>query len=274
MIEKLLFTTAAPHHLENDVIDESWARMRDRNKDWKIILFSDSQQEQFLRERLSPRVFKAYQSINPSYGAARADFFRYCACFLLGGIYIDVKSHIAQPLNQLVRSDDQFLISQWDNRPGQVHASTWGRREEIEDVMGGEFVQWLIISRPKHPFLQAVIETVVSHIEAERQNSVVQAVGWKGVLKVTGPIAFTRAIADVIGDGTRFRNNQDYRYFNFWEHSCYYSIFEPSFMEQQVRGQGWKSLDEGSANAWHRLCVEKHYSRNVEPVVLPLKSIV
>ena len=268
LIEKFLFTTAAEHHLQNPAIRESWARMRENNQDWKIVVFSDSQQCQFLEQNLSPRVFDAYQAINPSYGAARADFFRYCVCYLLGGVYIDVKSHISVPLNTILREDDQCLIGQWDNRPGQAHANTWGKHEEIDHVMGGEFIQWLIAIRAKHPFLKAVIERVVRNIEADKLLSAGKAEGWKGVLTLTGPIAFTQAIAAVINEAGLVVNNQHYRYFNFWENHCHYSIFEESFMVDVAKPQGWTALEQGVMASLQRSYHQGHYSRNVDPIVL------
>ena len=267
-IEKFLFTTAAEHHLNNAAILESWARMKDRNQDWKIVIFSDSQQAQFLKQNLSPRVFESYQAINPTYGAARADFFRYCVCYLLGGVYIDIKSHVSVPLNAILRDEDQCLISQWDNKPGQAHANTWGKHEEIGDVMGGEFIQWFIASKSRHPFLKSVIEKVVRNIEAEKLRSIDKAAGWKGVLTVTGPIAFTQAIAGVINETKLIRNNQHYRYFNFWENSCHYSIFEDSFINEVARRQGWKSFDQEAAISLQRSYAQGHYSTKSEPVVI------
>ena len=268
LIEKFLFTTAAKHHLSNAAILESWARMKENNQDWKIAIFSDSQQAQFLKQNLSPRVFESYQAINPVYGAAKADFFRYCACYLLGGVYIDVKSHVSVPLNAILREEDQCLIGQWDNRPGQAHANTWGKHEEISHVMGGEFIQWFIASKSRHPFLKAVIEKVVRNIEAEKLRSADKAAGWKGVLTVTGPIAFTQAIAGVINETTLVRHDQHYRYFNFWENSCHYSIFEHSFINAVAKRQGWKSFDREAAVSLQRSYAHGHYSTKAEPVVI------
>ena len=268
LIEKFLFTTAAEHHLGNAAILESWARMKETNRDWKITIFSDSQQAEFLKQNLSPRVFESYKAINPVYGAAKADFFRYCVSYLLGGVYIDVKSHISAPLNAILRDRDQCLIGQWDNRPGQAHANTWGKHDEISHVMGGEFIQWFIVAKSRHPFLKAVIEKVVRNIEAEQLRTVDKASGWKGVLTVTGPIAFTQAIAGVINEASMVRNSQHYRYFNFWENSFHYSIFEDSFINDVARGQGWTSLGPEAAESLQRSYVQGHYSTKVEPVVI------
>lgn len=268
LIEKFLFTTAAEHHLKNEAIRESWEKMREINQDWRIAIFSDSKQEQFLKKNLSSRAFEAYQAINPSYGAARADFFRYCACFLLGGVYIDVKSHISAPLSLMLKDEDQFLLSQWDNRPGQDHADTWGRHAEIGHVMGGEFIQWLIVARSRHPFLKAVIGSLIKGIEAEQLSSGNRLSGWKGVLKLTGPIAFTRAIVGEIRKTNVYRHNRHYRYFNFHEESCHYSIFEDNFVSNVARPQGWSSFKQGVLASLASQYKQGHYSRNTEPIVL------
>ncbi len=50
--------------------------------------------ETFLRTHATEDQIKAYLSINPNYGAARADFFRYAVMFYKGGVYLDIKSFI------------------------------------------------------------------------------------------------------------------------------------------------------------------------------------
>ena len=58
--------------------------------DWSIKIYADIECRKFIQENFENNIFKTYEKINPSYGAAKADLFRYCAIYQLGGIYIDI----------------------------------------------------------------------------------------------------------------------------------------------------------------------------------------
>ena len=49
------------------------------------------------------------------------------------------------------------------------------------------------LAAPGHPFLRAVIERVLTNIAC--YNPILDGTGWSGVLRTTGPIAYTLAIA-------------------------------------------------------------------------------
>ena len=52
---------------------------------------------------------------------ARADFFRYLLVYQLGGVYLDIKSSLDKPLKDVLRAEDQFILTHWDNRPGEQY---------------------------------------------------------------------------------------------------------------------------------------------------------
>jgi hypothetical protein len=72
----------------------------------------------------------------------------------------------------------------------------------------GEFQQWHVIAAAKHPFLEAVIERVVRNIHdpANRELS-----GKMGVIRLTGPVPYTRAIMPILHKHpyTRYRTDND-----------------------------------------------------------------
>jgi hypothetical protein len=86
-------------------------------------------------------------------------------------------------------------LSQWNNSQNERHAG-WGLHDDIRWVPGGEFQQWYIAAAPEHPFLAAVISNVVRNIKI--YNNGLHGAGQYGVLRVTGPIAFTASIAPIL----------------------------------------------------------------------------
>lgn len=168
--------------------------LRARNPDWEYRLYDDADIERFIAEEYGPAVLERYLRISPSYGAARADLFRYLLIYRQGGLYLDIKSTADRPLNDVFGADDHFVVSQWDNAPGREH-EIWGLHPDLVHVPRGEFQQWFIASAPGHPFLRAVIERVLGNID--RYNPFRDGVGLE-VVRITGPVAYTFAIEPLL----------------------------------------------------------------------------
>jgi hypothetical protein len=161
------------------------------NPDWKHHLFDDQGQTEFLQSVSSDRFMRVYERVPREFGAARADLFRYMVVFLRGGAYFDIKSGTSKPLSSILRPEDQYILSQWDNGPDGAFPGA-GLSKSLAKFRGGEYEQWFVISRPGHPFLAAVIEQVLSNVE--NYNPFRVGHGGKGVLNTYGPNTYTRTI--------------------------------------------------------------------------------
>jgi inositol phosphorylceramide mannosyltransferase catalytic subunit len=164
------------------------------NPGWDHRLYDDVDIERFIQAAYGDQVLAAYHRINPDYGAARADFFRYLLIYKEGGVYLDIKSRFACPIDDVLNGDEAFVLAQWQNVEGEARAR-FGLHKDIAHVAGGEFQQWHVIAAPGHPYLHAVIERVMDNIRTYRPWR--QGVGRAGTLRVTGPIAYTLAIAPI-----------------------------------------------------------------------------
>lgn len=170
-------------------IADNIARLRALNPGWKHVLHGEADIQAHIRHHHGPDVLAAYNSINPLYGAARADYFRYLLMLQEGGVYLDVKSGCSRPLDSFLRDDDELLLSRWNNQPGQTFAG-WGAH--VDDGVPNELQSWHIICRPGHPLMQAAVDAVTRNIQTYSMRT--QGVGKFGVLRTTGPLAYTRAI--------------------------------------------------------------------------------
>ena len=110
------------------------------NKGWVYYLFDDNDIVEYIQSNYPPEIMDIYNSINPKYGASRADFFRYLLVYKEGGVYLDVKSGMKVPLDQILHEDDHYLLSHWDCpcQKGYVQ------------IMEGEYQQWHVIASPEH----------------------------------------------------------------------------------------------------------------------------
>jgi mannosyltransferase OCH1-like enzyme len=108
----------------------------------------------------------------------------------LGGVYLDIKSNLDKPLDTVLQPDDEYILVQWDNRRGEAHEG-FGLHPELAHIPGGEYQTHHIIAAPGHPFSRAAIERIVKNIHSYKPWS---GVGKMGVVRTTGPSAYTLAI--------------------------------------------------------------------------------
>ena len=263
MIPKKIISTGSVNQINNPSIQKSWDHMQKLLDDWSIKIYTDKECRKFIQENFENNIFEAYEKINPSYGAAKADLFRYCAIYQLGGIYIDIKSSIEEKPSKFILPTDELLLSHWNNKKGQKYAG-WGLHPELDSCANGEYINWLIAAAPKHPYLLEVINLVSSQIHQE--SSKVQSKGGKqGVLKLTGPIPYTIAINKCISENKNVRH----RLFNFWESKIKYSIFDQNL---ELSDDSW-AIEEKKFNAKAKYN-QNHYSRLKKRIVayMPDKS--
>ena len=235
-IPKQLFQTC-PRGRLSPALTDNVSELRSLNPGWSHQLFDDADIHAFILNHYGRRITALYDRIGADYGAARADLFRYLLLYKEGGVYLDVKSRFTRSIDEVIRGDEGYVLSQWRNGAGEPHEG-WGLHSELDHLPGGEFQQWHVIAAPGHPFLRAVIERVLRGIQDYRARRV--DVGWTGVLRLTGPIAYTLAIAPLL-DG-------------------YLHHVVP---DETALGLEYSILG-GSA---HKALSARHYTENLTPVV-------
>lgn len=134
------------------------------NPDYSYELYTDEDMDFFVNKFYSGIIADCYNSINIT--VAKVDFWRYLVLYKFGGIYVDMDSEIARPLNDLIRPDDKAIISMEGNPYF--------------------FVQWCMMFEAGHPILKSVIDVIVENIKNNRYPN--------DVHKMTGPTAFTEGI--------------------------------------------------------------------------------
>lgn len=258
MIPNNIISTGSQDQINLPLIKESWKTMKNRLKGWKFHIFTDQESRQFILDNFSDNIFEAYEMINNDYGAAKADLFRYCAIYKLGGIYIDIKSSIDHDPRTFLQNNDELVLSHWDNQSNQTH-SGWGIYPEISNT-NGEFINWLIISKPQHPYIKRLIDSVTENIFAESQLEK-GTHGKPGVLRLTGPIAFTNCLNACINKN----KDSGHRIFKFWENSIRYSIFEKTWPSKPASKKCESALSESRDS--EQLYKLNHYSQKTTSIV-------
>jgi hypothetical protein len=189
--------------LPQEIVDNI-NRLKDMNHGWEYRYYDNDDCIEFIKDNYDQETFDLYLSINPKFGQARADFFRYLLMYKEGGVYLDIKSTTLSPLDNILKSSDEYLLCNWGSKD-------WA------DIIGnknGEFQNWHIICIPNHPFLKKTIETVKTNIINYNPKNIPKLKGVDtkktNVLFTTGPIAYSKSILSLIDN---YKNSDKIREF-------------------------------------------------------------
>jgi mannosyltransferase OCH1-like enzyme len=146
-----------------DYIEEAFATFREHNPDLRHLAFSESAADALISENFDSRVAEAFRVC--AVPAMQADFFRYCAVHVLGGIYCDADARCVASLRHLVEGDGGVLFE----GPERGHA-----RNEI-----------FAFGSPGHPLLRLSVDIATMNVEGRI---------WDKVWMATGPWIFRELI--------------------------------------------------------------------------------
>jgi hypothetical protein len=120
---------------------KSWLEL---NPEYEYRFYDDDDRRTLIKEHFGEQTLACYESLTN--GAFRADFWRYCALYVHGGVYADADTLCTRPLRKLIRENDDFIVPRANNPRFLFNA--------------------FICSVPRHPFLKNVIDTAVECITA------------------------------------------------------------------------------------------------------------
>jgi mannosyltransferase OCH1-like enzyme len=241
-------TITNPLKLTPDV-EKNIRVMKLANPEWEFRLYSGKDRIEYIASNFPSSIIRLYLAIDEKYGAARADLFRYLVIKNEGGVYLDIKSAFVKPLSAVISPHDQFISAAWPNDLDGVDISSWGIHKSLPIR---EFPNSFIISQPNHPILHECLERVAFNILNYQPFR--DGVGREGVLKLTGPIPYTKSILPYLetelvrissfhelGFRYTFFPYPQELHFQFSEHKHYTKLFlpittKPKFESLAVRG--------------------------------------
>lgn len=191
--------------LPKEIVDNI-NRLKDMNPGWEHRYYDNDDCIEFIKDNYDQETLDLYLTINPDFGQARADFFRYLLMYKVGGVYLDIKSTTLSPLDDILNPNDEYLLCNWGSKD-------WA---DIIGNINGEFQNWHIICIPNHPFLKKTIEVVKDNIinydpillptlkgvDTKKSN----------VLLTTGPIAYSKSILSLMNN---YKNSEKVREFTY-----------------------------------------------------------
>lgn len=82
--------------------------LREQNPEFHYQLYGDTECEVFIRDNFDSTVLNAFLKLIP--GAYKADLFRYCILYKLGGIYLDIKYYGVNDFKLIYLTDKEYFV--------------------------------------------------------------------------------------------------------------------------------------------------------------------
>jgi hypothetical protein len=125
----------------------------DKNPDLHHRVFSELEAERFIADHLGRRERDAFRMC--AVPAMQADYFRYCAVLINGGIWADADLQCIRPLRALLEDcDGGVLFMRPETR--KIRGMDARRMENA----------FFAFKRPGHPFLRMAVELATANVEA------------------------------------------------------------------------------------------------------------
>lgn len=141
-----------------------------------------------------PDIVEFYRNVNLR--IIRADLLRYMILYAEGGIYTDIDVEAIKPFHRFIPERHNEL--DYDLIVGIEVDMPHFRDHPILGQKSQSFCQWTIISRPQHPVMLHLIETIMKWFKgvAKKQRVPISKVelDFDQVITGTGPSAFTKAV--------------------------------------------------------------------------------
>ena len=150
-----IFQTWHTKNLPPSMID-SVENIKMNNKNFEYKLFDDEDCRDFIKNHFDINVLNAFDTLKP--GAYKADLWRYCVLYILGGIYIDIKYQVINNFKFENFLDKEYFVLDLDKK--NVYNA-------------------LMIVKPNNEKLKNCIYTIVKNVKYRYYG--------KSSLDVTGP---------------------------------------------------------------------------------------
>lgn len=191
-IPKVIHQTHNSWEILTPELLDNIAELKRKNPHWEHRFYDNEARESYIAKHYGATILDYYHRIDPRYGAARADLFRYLLIYNEGGVYLDIKSSFACPIDEYLQPTDSFILAHWDNLKGQQHEGfgLFGCYDEFPER--GEYQQFHIEGVAGHPILRAVLLNVLQTID--NYSPYTHNVGSWGVFQLTGPVIYSQTI--------------------------------------------------------------------------------
>lgn len=179
---------------------------RERNSDFDFFIYSTNDMDHFMNSQYANHAIRDVY-LGAKVPAMKADIWRYCMVYKMGGFYFDINKCINVPLAQLVGTGDVAIISFESNLLANVRPKDEAAclpmplsatARQLLEYADRPILNWGFGFEAGHPFLKRTIDNIVKHADyfkGKRFNKVRDP-----VIELTGPHMLTRSIYEVLDE--------------------------------------------------------------------------
>ncbi len=182
-------------------------KFRDNNPSFNFYFHDDLAMDIYMAENWRHRkIFEIYKNL--SFGAAKADVWRYCILYQKGGIYLDFDSSISFPLNSIPDNANELIAYESNKLTSIISEEYTPDYSYLLEIIGRDpnnicfsntALQWLLVFKREHPILLNVIELIEKNSDFFL-NSTFKSVH-NAVCNFTGPVIYTVALHKYLDEG-------------------------------------------------------------------------
>jgi mannosyltransferase OCH1-like enzyme len=193
-IPRIVWQTG-PNRYVNKRFHDYHERFKSLNPEYEFRYVSAKEADEFMRDSYAgSELLSVYDGAQ--FGPMKADIFRYAILDAFGGVYIDISKYFPRPLDAIIGDQSRCVLSHEIHKiPDDFLISVSPRVGNFENL----FVQWCIISAPKHRFLSRVMDNICQEAHRVKGNSYLNP--GREILKFTATYMWTRSIWEEICTG-------------------------------------------------------------------------
>ena len=129
------------YHKFDKIPQDVYENIRQYAPDYYHIVMDDKMIEDFLIQYYHPIVLSTFRKIKG--GAHKADLARYCLLYIYGGIYMDIKTELIKPVNDVFKYNTLYSVLSHSN---------------------DHIYQGIIKTEKEHPLFLSLIDFIVNHV--------------------------------------------------------------------------------------------------------------
>ena len=147
MIPKNIYQTWKTQNLPSK-ISKMHSKMLIQNPEYEHIIYTDEQMNDYMNSNADKEILDLYWKMN--HIVAKADIWRYTILLERGGVYLDIDSKINKSLKDLIKTDDEAVITAETNK--------------------NLFVQWALIYNKNHKILEQTLINILKDVSLNKNK--------------------------------------------------------------------------------------------------------
>jgi inositol phosphorylceramide mannosyltransferase catalytic subunit len=165
---------------------ENITKLKLLNPNWKYYLITDENVDENIKIFDDEKFSEVYYDINDNYPAVKSDLLRYMLLYKYGGVYLDIKSFISKPIDDII-TEGKINIYKWCFLE---YPLVCGWRRKMDEF---EIAQFILMYPNGNYFLRTLLDNIYNKFTEYKTNKTLKQI----VFEFTGPIIYTNTISSI-----------------------------------------------------------------------------